>query len=98
MSKIVINTDGLRQNTLNLSKRFEELQQLNNQLESTLNTIESEWEGGAARSYVSMMRKYIEQGRKMEQVLYEIKSYAEKTATEFTSADQVCAGKINSSF
>lgn len=98
MSKISINTDGLKQSSQSISKRQEELQALNSRLESVINAIANSWDGTASEAYIRMMQKYLKQGREMEKVLREFQKYADTALTKFDSKDKQSANKINSSF
>lgn len=98
MSRIVIDIEGLAQNSNNIAKRTRELQDLNRQLETIIQSIESTWEGEASRAYVRMMQNYLKQGKQMEKVLQEFKNYADNASSRFSEKDRALANKIHNAF
>lgn len=98
MSKISIHVSGLRHNMGNMSNQLNQLQQLNQKLDGMINVIEGSWQGTASAAYVTMMRNYLKQGRKMEKVMQEFVRYADNVSSRFDECDRNAARKISSSF
>ncbi len=96
MSRIVINTEGLKTNVHTIEGRYSELRQLNTEFQSLLNEIEDGWKGNACAAYIRMMTNYLDQARTMERALLELKKYAQEVSTRFTELDNKAARILRS--
>ncbi len=91
MPRIKINTEGLQTNIHTLERRYNELRQLNSELQALLGEIEEAWDGNACTSYIRMMTNYLNQAQTMEDVLLELKKYAQEVSARFTELDNKSA-------
>lgn len=98
MAKIKVNLEALKGNSTQLADRIRELQGLNTRLETLINRIEASWEGQASATYITQMRRYADQAKKMIGVLTEYKKYVDGAVEAFTNRDRTAASRIRGSF
>lgn len=98
MAKIKINEEALRANSIALSKKIEELQNLNSRLESLIAAIGDSWDGKASEAYVAQMLGYATKAKEMTAVLTEYKKYVDSAVNKFSAVDAKSASRIRNSF
>lgn len=98
MANIKINENMLRSNSKAIEVKIQELNEMNQRLNSVITRIEDSWEGDASIAYVNMMQNYAKQAEEMVTVLNEFKSYVDSAVTKFENMDKSAASKLRNSF
>lgn len=88
----------LRSNSKAIEVKIQELNEMNQRLNSVITRIEDSWEGDASIAYVNMMQNYAKQAEEMVTVLNEFKSYVDSAVTKFENMDKSAASKLRNSF
>lgn len=98
MGKIKVDTDRLRTDAEALSEKKRELDTLNRNLQGLLARIGESWEGEASAAYLNLMQSYAGRAQEIAAVLEEFRSYAERAAERFETADREAAAALRNSF
>ncbi len=98
MAKIRIDFDALRQQAVSINSMNESYQQITTRFNNLTDQISTGWKGESAAAYVSKMKEYLVQGRKLIDVISAFRSYAVTTADTFEQTDRECASAIRNSF
>ena len=93
-----VEIDALRNYANIIEGRIQEYESLNDRMATMKDNVLASWQGEASEAFGEMMGNYVVDAQKMVAILTEFKSYAQKAADLFDSADTECAAKIRSSF
>ena len=93
-----VEIDALRNYAQTIEGRIQEYEALNARMASMKDSVLASWQGEASEAFGEMMTTYVVYAEKLVEILNEFKSYAQKAADLYDSADTECAAKIRSSF
>lgn len=98
MSRIVIDYEGLAQQSSALKNHMSTYDNLCSRMQSMSEQILSTWGGDAATAFSELMQQYLQQGKIISSVIDTMRGYADTTSSEFQTVDQECANLIRNSF
>lgn len=98
MALIKIDFQGLTACEAQLVSQINDLNNLNDRLESLLLRISDSWEGDASEAYITVMRERQNKAQLMVGVLNEFLEYVRRAKTEFKDQDRGGASRIRGSF
>ena len=93
-----VEIDALRNYAQTIEGRIQEYEALNARMAAMKDSVLASWQGEASEAFGEMMTTYVVDAEKLVEILNEFKSYAQKAADLYDSADTECAAKIRSSF
>ena len=93
-----VEIDALRNYAQTIEGRIQEYEALNARMAAMKDSVLASWQGEASETFGEMMTTYVVDAEKLVEILNEFKSYAQKAADLYDSADTECAAKIRSSF
>ena len=98
MAHIRINYDGLQQQSSAMRSCIHNYEAVISRTNSLLAQIQESWEGNASMNYTQRMANYMQQIRKMIEVLNRFRTISDSVANRFSATDTNCANIINRSF
>lgn len=94
MAKIKVDADSLRDNASQITQQIQQLELLNNRLDTLLKQIEGSWTGNASAQYLETMRQHKLKAQAMVRVLETFRDYMQKAASQFENVDHNGATRI----
>ena len=94
IAKIKVNADSLRDNASQITQQIQQLELLNNRLDTLLKQIEGSWTGNASAQYLETMRQHKLKAQAMVRVLETFRDYMQKAASQFENVDHNGATRI----
>lgn len=98
MAHIRINYDGLQQQSVSMRNCISNYENIVSRTNALLAQIQESWEGNASRNYAQRMANYMQQVRKMIEVLNRFRAISDSVTNRFSVTDRNCANIINGSF